>query len=174
MRQQRRYTVEFRAEAVKSALAHARAEYLKLRRSLRDGSIFDLLTQCVARYIERKTASTMAAWRFNHRLRTLPAGKRPRAAAVRWSADEWHTTHDTFTNIPSWDCAPLTFLQTSWPPVASSVYIQADRGRPLGSKNSAVQVGPSGYLAKPAYDTPISNANDALRELPLAKVRVIS
>lgn len=83
-------------------LVWAHAEYLKLRRSLQDGRVFDLPPQCVARYLQRKTTSPFASWRFNHRLRTLPSGNLLRVevrtpAIVHWTDDDWHTTHDTPT-----------------------------------------------------------------------------
>jgi glucoamylase len=83
-------------------LVWAHAEYLKLRRSLQDGRIFDLPPQCVARYRERKTVSPRAAWRFNHRIRALVPGKLLRVevlapAVVHWTSDDWKTTADANT-----------------------------------------------------------------------------
>jgi glucoamylase len=56
-------------------LVWAHAEYLKLWRSLNDGRIFDLPPQTVARYLQAKTVSPRLVWRFNHKIRSLPAGK---------------------------------------------------------------------------------------------------
>ncbi len=83
-------------------LVWAHAEYLKLRRSLQDGRVFDLPSQCVTRYLQNKTASPRVAWRYSHRLRTMPAGKLLRVevrapASIHWSADNWQTIHDTRT-----------------------------------------------------------------------------
>jgi glucoamylase len=80
-------------------LVWAHAEYLKLRRSLHDGRIFDLPPQTVKRYLTDKTVSPRLVWRFNHKLRWMPAGKSLRIetmspAIVHWSADDWKTVHD--------------------------------------------------------------------------------
>jgi glucoamylase len=83
-------------------LVWAHAEYVKLRRSLEDGRVFDTPPQTVRRYIEGKTGSPYAAWKFNHKLRSIPSGKTLRIetqgkATVRWTADNWDTTQDSFT-----------------------------------------------------------------------------
>ncbi len=83
-------------------LVWAHAEYLKLRRSLRDGRIFDLPPQTVQRYLKEKTVSPRRVWRFNHKLRSLPAGKNLRIetlspAVIHWSADGWQTVQDAAT-----------------------------------------------------------------------------
>lgn len=77
-------------------LVWAHAEYLKLRRSLQDGRVFDMPSQCVARYLVKNTVSRFASWRFSHRLRSLPAGKFLRIevcapALVHWTTDDWQT-----------------------------------------------------------------------------------
>jgi glucoamylase len=81
-------------------LVWAHAEYLKLRRSLRDGRIFDLPPQTVQRYLIEKTVSPRMAWRFNYKLRSMPPGKILRIettapAVIHWSADDWNTVQDT-------------------------------------------------------------------------------
>jgi glucoamylase len=83
-------------------LVWAHAEYLKLRRSLRDGRIFDLPPQTVQRYLKEKTVSPRVSWRFNHKLRALPPGKILRIetlapAIIHWSADGWKNSHDATT-----------------------------------------------------------------------------
>jgi glucoamylase len=80
-------------------LVWAHSEYLKLARSLEDGVVFDLPPQTVLRYIKEKTVSPFIIWRFNHQIRTLPAGKTLRIetlapAQLRWSADEWQTSRE--------------------------------------------------------------------------------
>jgi glucoamylase len=83
-------------------LAWAHAEYVKLRRSLRDGVVFDMPAQTVQRYLKQQTGSTLAIWRFNHKCQTMPTGKTLRiellaAAVVHWSSDGWQTSHDAKT-----------------------------------------------------------------------------
>jgi glucoamylase len=57
-------------------LVWAHAEYLKLRRSLEDGRVFDLPPQTFARYVETGLRTTpYAVWRFNNKIRTMKAGK---------------------------------------------------------------------------------------------------
>lgn len=83
-------------------LVWAHAEYLKLRRSLRDGRLFDQPPQTVQRYLKETTVSPRLVWRFNHKLRSPPPGKILRIelmapAGIRWSADDWKTCHDLKT-----------------------------------------------------------------------------
>ncbi len=83
-------------------LVWAHAEYVKLCRSLRDGRIFDRPPQTVDRYLRRQTSSSRITWRFNNKVRRIPAGTILRIetltpAAVHWSTDGWHTAHDDAT-----------------------------------------------------------------------------
>jgi glucoamylase len=85
-------------------LVWAHAEYLKLRRSLDDGRVFDLPPQTTARYLKEKIVSPCLVWRFNHKIRSMPAGKLLRietlsAAVIHWSGDDWKTVAD----ITTWD-----------------------------------------------------------------------
>jgi glucoamylase len=83
-------------------LVWAHAEYVKLRRSLREGRVFDLPPQPVQRYLVERTGSPYTPWRFNHKIRALPVGQTlrvevPAPAVVRWSADGWQTSGDVAT-----------------------------------------------------------------------------
>jgi glucoamylase len=83
-------------------LVWAHAEYVKLRRSLRDGKVFDLPPQPVRRYQVDRVASRLATWRQNLRCAKIVAGMTLRielsaAAVVHWSADAWNTVVDTPT-----------------------------------------------------------------------------
>jgi glucoamylase len=80
-------------------LGWAHAEYIKLRRSLHDGAVFDMPRQTVKRYLEDKIGSDFAIWRFNHKVHSIPAGSRLRIeslapARVHWSVDGWKTIQD--------------------------------------------------------------------------------
>lgn len=84
-------------------LVWAHAEYIKLLRSLRDGAVFDMPPQGAKRYIADKTGSALRAWRFNNKIRSMPAGKTlrlelPAPAMVHWSTDGWATSHDDATS----------------------------------------------------------------------------
>jgi glucoamylase len=84
-------------------LVWAHAEHLKLRRSLRDGAVFDMPPQTVQRYLIEKTISPRMVWRFNHKIRSIPSGKNLRIetlvpAVIHWSADEWRTVQDVATH----------------------------------------------------------------------------
>jgi glucoamylase len=73
-------------------LAWAHAEYVKLRRSLRDGRVFDLPPQTVRRYLVDRVESPRVVWRVDHRRGAMPAGKVLRVeltgpAVVRWGTD---------------------------------------------------------------------------------------
>ncbi len=83
-------------------LVWAHSEYIKLRRSLKDGKVFDQPPQTVQRYIVEKTQSTCFGWRFNNKTRSMPQGKILRLALlsparVHWSFDGWQTVQDTET-----------------------------------------------------------------------------
>jgi len=73
---------------------------VKLLRSLKEGRVFDMPAQTVQRYLDTKTVSAYVLWQFNHKIRSLPAGKTLRVEAqapalVHWSTDGWSTVHDT-------------------------------------------------------------------------------
>jgi glucoamylase len=83
-------------------LVWAHAEYIKLRRSLRDGHIFDMPPQTYQRYVVEQRSSPFAIWRFNHKARLMSAGKILRIeglsrAVLHWSVDGWRTCQDTPT-----------------------------------------------------------------------------
>jgi glucoamylase len=83
-------------------LVWAHAEYVKLRRSLCDGRVFDLPPQTVRRYQVQCTAANHFCWRFAQKSRTFPVGTMLRVetterAHVHWSADGWETIHNTET-----------------------------------------------------------------------------
>jgi glucoamylase len=83
-------------------LVWAHAEYIKLRRSLRDGEIFDRPPQTVRRYLVEKVTSRHISWRFNNKVRAMPSGRTLRVetlapALVHWSVDGWRAVHDTRT-----------------------------------------------------------------------------
>ena len=87
-------------------LVWAHAEYIKLRRSVRDGRVFDMPPQTVQRYLVDKTPPAFFTWRFNDPIDHLPAGKTLRLevlaqARVHWSADGWRTVQETETRPTS-------------------------------------------------------------------------
>ena len=89
-------------------LVWAHSEYIKLRRSLKDGKVFDMPPQTVRRYITGKKETPFAGWRFNHKIESMPAGKKLRIevltpALVRWSIDGWENSHDLATRTPGFD-----------------------------------------------------------------------
>jgi glucoamylase len=83
-------------------LVWAHAEHIKLLRSLRDGAVFDLPPQGVERYVKGMTVSPLRIWRFNNKIRSIPAGKALRVelsapGVVHWSSDKWLTVRDSRT-----------------------------------------------------------------------------
>lgn len=83
-------------------LVWAHAEYVKLRRSLRDGRVFDTPRGAVERYIEQDTHSRYAVWRFEQKRRAIAAGKILRIevrsrAVVHWSPNDWSSPQDIDT-----------------------------------------------------------------------------
>ena len=94
----------FRGKPTGSAcpLVWAHSEYIKLRRSLRDGKIFDQPPQTVQRYQVEKPKRQVSGWRINNKPRSIPQHKMLRIklldpALVHWSIDGWKSAHDTNT-----------------------------------------------------------------------------
>jgi glucoamylase len=81
-------------------LVWAHAEYIKLRRSIAEGRIFDQPPQTVQRYIvEGRESCPFAVWKFNNKLRSIAPGKILRFAmlapvVVHWSVDDWRHPQD--------------------------------------------------------------------------------
>ncbi len=107
-------------------LVWAHAEYLKLRRSLADGRIFDMPSLTTRRYVEEGTQSRYAAWRLNQKCRAIPAGRvlrleLPAEASVRWTMDA--SKHDAravsrpsglgthLVDLPTRDAGPGTRVE---------------------------------------------------------------
>jgi glucoamylase len=83
-------------------LVWAHAEYVKLRRSLHDGQVFDTPRQAVERYIEKDTYSRFAVWRFEQKRRAMAESKTLRIevrspAVVHWSMNGWAAPQDAAT-----------------------------------------------------------------------------
>jgi glucoamylase len=95
----------FFGEASGSArpLVWAHAEYLKLRRSLRDGAVFDRPSPAADRYLGAAgPPQPFDAWRFNNKIRTMIAGRQLRIettarALVHWGIDDWNAVTDSET-----------------------------------------------------------------------------
>jgi glucoamylase len=89
-------------------LVWAHSEYIKLRRSLVDGKIFDQPPQTVERYLTKQISAQYFNWRFNNKPRTLPCGKKLRLllmepAMVHWSFDNWQSSQDSDSNDSGWN-----------------------------------------------------------------------
>lgn len=83
-------------------LAWAHAEYIKLRRSLADGQIFDRPPQAHERYVAERNQPVRMIWSSGLRCRTVATGLVFRIhtqlpCAVVWTTDAWATTHETRT-----------------------------------------------------------------------------
>ncbi len=89
-------------------LVWAHSEYIKLRRSLLDGKIFDQPPQTGERYLEKKISAEYFNWRFNNKARTIPCGKKLRLllmepAMVHWSFDNWQTSQNSDSRESGWN-----------------------------------------------------------------------
>ncbi len=103
-----------KASGSASPLVWAHAEYIKLRRSLLDGRIFDQPPQTVERYLLQKKSSAYFHWRFNNKPRTFPCGKKLRLllnapALVHWSLNGWKTAQDSETTDSRWNLHYVDF-----------------------------------------------------------------
>lgn len=108
-------------------LVWAHSEYVKLRRSMRDGRVFDMPPQTVERYLKKKTGTPFAIWRHNNKIKAIQAGKTLRVevlepATIRWSADGWQTAHDTETQDTGLGIY-VTDLPTQTLPVGTTIEI---------------------------------------------------
>ena len=119
----------FRGKPTGSAcpLVWAHAEYVKLRRSLRDGKIFDQPPQTVQRYLQQKPTQQFFEWRFNNKCRTLARNKTLRIvlvspALVHWSLDGWKSVQDTKTRDTGLGIYTLDLPTTTLSPGAQTVF----------------------------------------------------
>lgn len=115
-------------------LVWAHAEYVKLRRSIREGRVFDRPPQSVSRYLGVEAPASFAIWRFNNRIRSVAKGRTLRIetlapAIVHVGVDGWQRVKDLAsveTGLGVWvtdlvpetlaaeHCADFTFY---WPDV---------------------------------------------------------
>lgn len=84
-------------------LLWAHAEYVKLIRSIRDGTVFDTPPHPVERYLVNRVETKVALWRFNLKCRKIPTGCSLRIEAltpslVHWSSDQWKSAQDISTS----------------------------------------------------------------------------
>ncbi|HZW94834.1 MAG TPA: glucan 1,4-alpha-glucosidase [Candidatus Eremiobacteraceae bacterium] len=108
-------------------LVWAHAEYVKLRRSLRDGKIFDQPPQTVQRYLIEKPTRQIFGWRFNNKTRSVPRNKTLRLvlltpALVHWSIDGWKSSQDTNTRDTGLGTYILDLPTASLPAGSSVVF----------------------------------------------------
>lgn len=81
-------------------LVWAHSEYLKLCRSVREKTVFDMPPQTVERYLKNKTQSGYDFWRFNRKLKTISKKKKLRIETevpcfVHWTTNNWKSVRDT-------------------------------------------------------------------------------
>ncbi|MGA2347529.1 MAG: hypothetical protein ABSF93_16070, partial [Candidatus Sulfotelmatobacter sp.] len=119
----------FRGKPTGSAcpLVWAHSEYIKLRRSVRDNKIFDQPPQTVQRYLIEKHGRPHCGWRFNNKIRTIPRNQILRIALltparIRWSIDNWNTSHDTDTRDTGLGIYTLHLPTASLPPGGQVVF----------------------------------------------------
>jgi len=119
----------FRGKPTGSAcpLVWAHSEYVKLRRSLRDGKIFDQAPQTVQRYQVEKPIRQFSGWRINNKARSLPRHKKLRIkllnpALVHWSLDGWKSSQDTNTRDTGLGLHILDLPTASLPPGSQVVF----------------------------------------------------
>jgi glucoamylase len=119
----------FRGKPTGSAcpLVWAHSEYVKLRRSIRDGKVFDQPPQTVKRYLVDKTVRQFFGWRFNNKTRSIPSHKTLRIVLltpgrVHWSVDNWATFHDTDTRDTDLGIHILDLPTASLPPGAQAKF----------------------------------------------------
>ncbi len=108
-------------------LVWAHSEYIKLRRSLRDGKVFDQPPQSVQRYLVDKPTRQIFGWRFNNKARSVPRNKTLRIVLltpgmVHWSIDGWKTWQDTTARDTGLDTYTLDLPTASLPAGSKVVF----------------------------------------------------
>ena len=108
-------------------LVWAHSEYIKLRRSIRDGKIFDQPPQTVQRYLKEKHVRQFFGWRFNNKTRSIPRNKTLRLvlltpARVHWSLDNWKTAQDNDAHDTGLGIFTLDLPTASLPPGSETVF----------------------------------------------------
>src|ERR1700758_4901110 len=108
-------------------LVWAHSEYIKLRRSIRDGKIFDQPPQTVQRYLKEKHVRQIFGWRFNNKTRSVPRNKTLRIVLllpgrVHWTIDNWTTAHDTDTRDTGLGIHVLDLPTASLPSGAEALF----------------------------------------------------
>jgi glucoamylase len=83
-------------------LAWAHSEYVRLLRSIRDNKVFDCPNDAWQRYVQRRTGSDLALWRFDHQVASFPSGRKLRIetsapAIVHFSTDNWSSAEEFLT-----------------------------------------------------------------------------
>jgi glucoamylase len=120
-------------------LVWAHAEYLKLARTLRDGRIFDLPPSVFDRYVNKKTASTLALWRPNQKLREIAAGwtlrvETPTAMKVRWHAGDGPQARELAARDTGLGLYAVDLPTLSLPAGTKIVFTLDGEGLPPGSQ----------------------------------------
>jgi len=108
-------------------LVWAHSEYVKLRRSLRDGKIFDQPPQTAKRYLVDKHVRQVFGWRFNNKTRVIPRNKTLRIVLltpgrVHWSVDDWKTPHDIDARDTGLGTYIVDLPTASLPPGSKAVF----------------------------------------------------
>lgn len=84
-------------------LMWAHAEYIRLLRSVHDGSVFDLIPHVADRYQRRNDGKVLEVWKAGrqpqvvHRNSTLRV-QAPTRFRLRWTRDEWQTVDDALSS----------------------------------------------------------------------------
>jgi len=81
-------------------LMWAHGEYIKLLRSRNDGRVFDLIPEVAERFQPGRKRPQIEIWKFNRRVRSVPAGTKLRVQShlpfmLHWTSDEWLHLNDT-------------------------------------------------------------------------------
>jgi glucoamylase len=106
-------------------LVWAHAEYVKLRRSVQDGEVFDRVPEAVDRYLRpHPPRPAREVWKFNRQCSRVPANATTRVVAaapfrLHVSGDDWNTvedreSRDSELGLHFVDLEPLGSLGRSW------------------------------------------------------------
>ena len=93
-------------------LVWAHAEHIKLLRSLKDGTVFDMPPQAFDRYVKNPVPLAPIVWQMTSEVLMIAVGRKLRLefrdfAIVRWSSDNWVSIKDSSavtTGLGTWIC----------------------------------------------------------------------
>jgi len=146
-------------------LLWAHAEYVKLRRSARDGKSCDLVEAVYDRYVRgHPTHPLIEVWKFNRQVPAITIGTRLRIQAdlpflLHWTTDEWLHSIDTRSKPTNIDIQFVDVPLPEQPTTLRFTFLWTDENR-WENKDYTVEVKAGAHLNE---HVPMALAQDSVR-----------